>query len=315
MKKDVISFVTTVFNEEKHLSAFLDSILSQTVMPDEIIIVDGGSTDSTLKILNNYQKKFEIIKVHVVPGCKISEGRNFGVKKSIGNIIFTADSGTLFERRWVSKLMNGFENADVVFGKYAPKPKSLLEKFLVSRLPNWDKVNENKFLPSNRQCAFRKIVWENVGGWPNFIKRADDNWFHEKAHSLKFRYKFVKDAEVYWKYERNLKSLLKLSFLDSKSEGFAHLFIGRKIYFAEFFLLAVIMFLIATGILVNIKILLYGLILGILGDILLGGLIPYRKTGNIEVFFMGILLTPLIYFAHVFGVLAGIFQRAWRRSE
>jgi len=41
----------------------------------------------------------------------------------------------------------------------------------------------------------------------------------------------------------------------------------------------------------------------------------YLKTKSISAGFMGLLLTPLLYFAHVFGVLAGMIQRIYRRTE
>jgi glycosyltransferase involved in cell wall biosynthesis len=77
-----ISVVTTVLNEEKNIVQFLDSIVNQTKKPDEIIVVDGGSKDSTIKILKKYQKKNRLVKVYELPNSKISEGRNFGVKNS-----------------------------------------------------------------------------------------------------------------------------------------------------------------------------------------------------------------------------------------
>ncbi len=310
-----VSVVTTVLNEEKNVVQFLDSIVSQTKKPDEIIVVNGGSRDNTHGTLKKSQKKNRLIKIYELPNSKISEGRNFGVKNSKGEIIFTADSGTLFEKDWIKKILAGFKEADVVFGKYVSKPHNIIEKFLVSRLPNWDRVNQDKFIPSNRQCAFKKVVWEKVGGWPNHINRADDNWFHEKAHLLGFKYKFVKDATVYWMYERNLKSLLRLSFLDSKSEGFSHLFLRRKIYLAELFVLFTAILLILLGLLFNFNIILYSLIFGFFGDIIIGGLIPYKKVKDWKIFVVGIFLTPLVYFAHVFGVLTGIVQRSYKDKE
>ena len=50
-----ISLCITVKNEEKSIGPLLDSIFAGTKKPDEIIIVDGGSTDKTLSVINNYQ--------------------------------------------------------------------------------------------------------------------------------------------------------------------------------------------------------------------------------------------------------------------
>ncbi|MBM3709909.1 MAG: glycosyltransferase [Actinobacteria bacterium] len=54
--KDV-SFITTVFNEEKSVLLFLESLVSQTLMPEEIVVVDGGSSDNTLNLIIEYFSK------------------------------------------------------------------------------------------------------------------------------------------------------------------------------------------------------------------------------------------------------------------
>ncbi len=303
------TMINTVLDEEKNIREFLNSVVRQTKQPDEFIIVDGGSKDNTLQILKDYSKKYKWIKIFQVKGAKISEGRNYAVKKSKGDIIFTSDSGTIFEKDWIKKILKGFEKgADVVFGKYTAKAKNLLERFLLMRLPNWDKINPDNFLPSNRHVAFKKEVWIKVKGFPNHIKRADDNWFHSKAHKLGFKYYFVKDAQTYWKFDRNLKTLLRLAFLDSKSEGFAGLFLERKIYFIEMALLAIIIISLFT---LNF--------FTLLGLILLGIMILfiylYTKSKEIKVTLVGITLFPLLYFSHVFGVISGIIQRIYREKE
>src|SRR5659263_396804 len=97
-----VSFIITLFNEEKDISAFLDSLFEQSALPEEIVIVDGGSTDNTLDILINYFKKkvkdFDLkfsgnilpdknsgsinVKIFQVNGAKISEGRNYAIKNT-----------------------------------------------------------------------------------------------------------------------------------------------------------------------------------------------------------------------------------------
>ena len=46
-----ISFISTVYNEEKTIIKFINSLLTQSKLPNEIIIVDGGSTDKTTMII------------------------------------------------------------------------------------------------------------------------------------------------------------------------------------------------------------------------------------------------------------------------
>ena len=314
--KEKISMISTVRNEEKNIKKFVNSIVGQTKRPDELIIVDGGSKDKTYEILKEYSKKYLWIKVYQLGGANIAKGRNFAIKKSHGEIIFTSDCSTIFEKDWIKKISNGFDKkTDVVFGKYFVKPKTLIEKFLVSRLPNWDKINPNKFLPSNRHTAFRKIVWKKVGGFPEHIKRADDNWFHEKAHVFGFKYKFVQDASVEWLLDRTLKTTLRLAFLDSKTEGFSLMFIRRTVHFAEFSLLILGITFILLGIFININIFFYSILIGLIFWILIAGIGTWIKTKKFIVGLTGLFLMPLLYFAHVFGVIAGLIQRIYRRKE
>jgi glycosyltransferase involved in cell wall biosynthesis len=147
------SLISPVLNEEKNIKKFLDSILKQTTKPNEVLIVDGGSRDKTYEILEEYSKKHKWIKIYKKGGFNIAQGRNYAIQKSKGDIIFTGDSGTKFEKEWVKKILKGFEkNADVVFGTWDIEPSNIVEKFLVSRTPNWNKISLFRF--KNRRFFF-----------------------------------------------------------------------------------------------------------------------------------------------------------------
>lgn len=62
LEKSSVALCT--FNGEKYVTDFLDSLLSQTILPDEVVIVDDCSTDLTLSILKAYEKAFAMIKVY-----------------------------------------------------------------------------------------------------------------------------------------------------------------------------------------------------------------------------------------------------------
>lgn len=74
-----ISIVATVRNEEKNIDEFLVSLLEQTRRADEIIIVDGASTDGTLEILKQYADRgsIRLISRH----CNIAQGRNLEYRR------------------------------------------------------------------------------------------------------------------------------------------------------------------------------------------------------------------------------------------
>jgi glycosyltransferase involved in cell wall biosynthesis len=56
-----ISLIMTVRNEAASLPGLLDSVLLGTLLPDEIVIVDGGSTDGTQQVVQNYSNRLPLI--------------------------------------------------------------------------------------------------------------------------------------------------------------------------------------------------------------------------------------------------------------
>ena len=75
------TFITTVFNEGNSLKEFLSSIKFQSLKPDEIIIVDGGSTDKTPEILNEFKNKNKKLNIRIIQKTgNIAVGRNEAIR-------------------------------------------------------------------------------------------------------------------------------------------------------------------------------------------------------------------------------------------
>ena len=77
-----IALVIPVKNESKTIGKLLDSILAQEVSPDEVIIVDAGSTDNTLEIVKHYQSRIKSLRLFNIGDAFPGKGRNEGVKRS-----------------------------------------------------------------------------------------------------------------------------------------------------------------------------------------------------------------------------------------
>lgn len=202
-----ISFITTVFNEQDSIAAFLESLDKQTLKPDEIVIVDGGSTDKTLSVISNFQFLISKNKIKVISkkGNR-SVGRNEAIKKATSDIIVVSDAGCILDKDWIKKITEPFKDKkiDVVSGYYYPITHNVFEKCLACytcAMP--DKIDGNNFLPSSRSVAFKKSAWKQVGGYPEYLETCEDLVFDKNLKKAGFKFVFQKEAVVYWPQRKN----------------------------------------------------------------------------------------------------------------
>ncbi len=223
------TFIATVLNEEKNVQSFLDSILSQTQKIDEIIIVDGGSTDSTLSIISNKNLK---IKVIVKKGNR-SVGRNVAIRNASGDIILCSDAGCILDKNWSKNIIKPFKDSkiDVVAGYYRGKYATVFQKCLVPYvLVMPDKVNPENFLPATRSMAFKKSIWEKVKGFPEEYSNNEDYVFAKKLKKAGANIVLRKDAIVNWIPRKNIKESFVMFFRFSKGDMEANIIRWKVVF-------------------------------------------------------------------------------------
>ena len=221
-KMSRITFIATVLNEEASIIQLLESLKKQTKKANEIIIVDAGSKDKTVSLINNYsqENKKQNIRLLKKKGNR-SKGRNIAIRNSTGEIIVASDAGCILKNDWVEKITAPFSNStiDVVAGFYKPVVNSLFQKNLAPytcTMP--DKVNAD-FLPSSRSIAFRKKVWEKVGGYPEHLTTCEDLVFARNLKMKGFKFAVEKKALVYWPQRENLIQAFFQFFSYAKGDG------------------------------------------------------------------------------------------------
>ncbi len=91
-----VSVIMPVYNTEKYLGECLDSILSQTLKEIEIIIVDDGSTDHSLLILERYARKYDNIMIFTQKNQGSGSARNQGIRHARGKYVIFIDSDDFY---------------------------------------------------------------------------------------------------------------------------------------------------------------------------------------------------------------------------
>src|SRR5437867_1340563 len=133
-----VSLITTVLNEVESLGPFIDSLLVQTREPQEIIVVDGGSSDGTIDMLQKISERVPRVRLLVDPTCNINystspvaRGRNVAIRAAHGDIIAVTDAGCKLDPHWLEELTGPFSDdrqVDVVGGWYEPWVETRFEK-------------------------------------------------------------------------------------------------------------------------------------------------------------------------------------------
>jgi glycosyltransferase involved in cell wall biosynthesis len=244
-----ISFITTIFNESETIDSFLNSILQQSVKPDEIIIVDGGSTDNTLLKIKKLRLKIKVFKGKFIILQKKgnrSVGRNEAVKNAKGKIIVCSDSGNILDKNWIKNIIEPFQNnnTDVVAGYYKGLADNVFQKCVIPyALVMPDKVNPNNFLPATRSVAFKKSIWEKVGGFNEQLSHNEDYAFAKALKKANARIVFRKDAIVYWKPRNSFKQTFVMMYRFAYGDSEARIFRPKvmlvfiRYFFAIFFIM------------------------------------------------------------------------------
>ena len=105
--KDKVSVIIPVFNGERHLGRMLDSVLSQTYFWVEVILVDDGSTDHTLRVAEGYREKFEKkgydYRIVRSKHRNASAAINCGLPYVTGEFLIWPDSDDRLEKESVKK--------------------------------------------------------------------------------------------------------------------------------------------------------------------------------------------------------------------
>lgn len=209
-----VSLICTVYNEEKTISPFLESVAAQTRIPNEIIIVDGGSIDGTFETLKKAKKKYPHLNLKVFrEKSNRSKGRNVAITKAKYQVIAITDAGCILDALWLESLVKLYmqTNVDIVSGYYRAEPQTAFEAAVVPFvLVMPDAVDPLSFLPATRSVLLRSAVFKKVGLFDESLELSEDFVFFKKARQLGCTFAFAKDATVVWIPRTSLQSFFRM---------------------------------------------------------------------------------------------------------
>jgi len=201
---EMLSIIMPVFNAEDTLKESIDSVVVNNTNGHELIIVDDASTDNSLEIIKDYEKKYDFIKVY---SNKKNLGggatRNHGVMMSKSQYIFVLDSDDILCDGTLERALNEiieFDADAVAQGKAVFFKKSIIEvekeiSFKKGQIYFSDLIsNEPNSVIGN--LIFKRNIFDKVGGYPeNHGFDTQGFGFRLLAYNAKI---FVSDYQFYF---------------------------------------------------------------------------------------------------------------------
>ena len=218
-----ISVVVTVLNDREGLERLLEALAAQERPADEIVVVDGGSTDGTLEAVDH--SRFDGLPVRVVraPDANISAGRNVGVEAATHEWIACTDAGCRPRPGWLAAIDAARRDADFVAGVYTVDCQTAFERALaVALYPSpdeiggsgalvrlWQRIFGRSFAAAGatgRSMAFSKRAWRSVDGFPEHLFAGEDVTFSRAVVRSGWRARLDPGAVVDWRPRRSWRA-------------------------------------------------------------------------------------------------------------
>lgn len=236
-----VSVIFTVLNEGNHIQRLLDSLLAQTRKPDEIVICDGGSTDNTVRIVEQFAKELHsadaqpTVKILVEQGANISRGRNVAIAAATGPIIASTDAGVRLDKTWLEHLVAPWDRGEdplAVAGFFLPDVDGTFTAAMSATvLPLHEDIDPDKFLPSSRSVAFTKESWKRAKGYPEWLDFCEDLLFDFAINAQNpgkaSAFVWAPEAIAYFQPRTSMVSFWKQYYRYARGDGKADLWRKR----------------------------------------------------------------------------------------
>jgi glycosyltransferase involved in cell wall biosynthesis len=220
-----ISLVVPVRNEEGSLARLVSSIRAQTRQPDEVILVDGGSTDRTVELARELAAGDERFRVVEAGEASPGRGRNVGAGEASHPWLAFTDAGIRLEPDWLERLVEKVEEepeTEVVYGNYEPLRRTFFERCAAAAYVQPKVLREGEAVraPSIASALMRREVWRRAGGFPD-LRATEDLIFFERVEALGARTRWAARATVWWELQPDLARTFRKFVLYSKHNVWA----------------------------------------------------------------------------------------------
>lgn len=204
-----------MLDDREGMRELIAALSTQRRLPDECIVVDGGSSDGTLEVLGSASAPFPIRTISH-PGRNIAAARNVGIAAASFEWIACTDAGCQPAPGWLAAIDTERQHADFVAGVVEIGARTALERVLalthypsvdeLERPAAWIRLSHRLFgrgyvqdRSGGGNMAFTRSVWRRVGGFPEKVYAGEDRAFTSAVALAGFEMSRSAEAVVRWR--------------------------------------------------------------------------------------------------------------------
>jgi glycosyltransferase involved in cell wall biosynthesis len=209
-----ISVVVPVRNEEETIGHLLDGLIGQTRPPDEIVIADGGSQDTTAAIIQEYIDRGAPVQLIRSGPALPGRGRNLAAESATSEWLAFIDAGVRPESTWLEQLAKAAGSdveIDVVYGSYEPITDSMFKECAaLAYVP--PAIQRDGYLmrgDSIVSALMKRSVWEAAGRFPEHLRSAEDLLFMRRVGKVAAKIAYAPSAVVHWSLQPGFAQTFK----------------------------------------------------------------------------------------------------------
>lgn len=212
-----LSVIIPVYNEEKYIRTLIESLLVDEGIEKEIFLVDGGSTDKTIDIIENFQKARK--NIFLVPNFKkyVSPGFNQAFKLSRGRYVTLMGAHAHYPENFFKNGLKYLQHdeCDVVGGPLKQEGKTKVGKAIAYAMSSKFGVGGTEFRTEKKKmyvdsvafAIYKREIFDEIGLLDEELIRNQDDELHYRMNAAGFRVLMVPEMECVY-YVRNSLSAL-----------------------------------------------------------------------------------------------------------
>jgi len=201
-----ISIVLNLLNEKRHIRDLLDSLIIQEA-PIEVVVVDAGSWDGTVEVVQSYMKEHPEIRLYHKPGSR-GETTNYGMMKATGDAIATIGGDCIANPFWIKELRKSLREYDIVAGKTINIGYHAFEDLERVELHH----RGVDISHPSASMVWKKQVLDDIVGFDPWFVTAEDIDLNYRAVSKGHKFGHNENAIVYHRTKGSFRGFLKQAF-------------------------------------------------------------------------------------------------------